>query len=90
MSEHRLWIVEEVPANDNYTGHRQTLGSYYLDEFSSWHWVRPDDKLNESQREEWDRIMDKLRDVNGEDLRHLTCFQGLLEHCLGQNTTIYK
>ena len=31
---------------------------------------------------EWNRVMNLLSNVNGEDLRHVVCAVGLLDHCL--------
>jgi hypothetical protein len=43
--------------------------------------VRPDDRLSPAQQKEWDRVLDVLSNVGGEDLRHVVCFAGLLDHC---------
>jgi hypothetical protein len=73
-------VIEEIPLENDQTGHRQTMGEVEtLDE--SWRWVRPDDRLSPAQQKEWDRVLDVLSNVGGEDLRHVVCFAGLLDHC---------
>lgn len=81
METHRVWIVEEVLV-DGKIAQRQSLATYQEDE-KNWQWICPD-ILNEKQKEEWHRIMDVLSNVNGEDLRHIICGVGLLDHCLSR------
>ncbi len=76
----RVWTIEEVPVPSGDLGQRQTVGTYEL-KGDLWHWLRPDDQLDEAGRAEWDRVMVALTNVNGEDLRHIVCFAGLLDHC---------
>lgn len=78
----RVWVIEE--ATDAVTGEigqRQTMGTTSLHEDGQWSWDRPDDRLTPKQQAEWDRVMKMLQNVNGEDLRHVVCFAGLLDHC---------
>jgi hypothetical protein len=77
----RVWVVEEVEA-DGQMAQRQTLGEYELQDDGSWAWVRPDERLPQQARVEWDRVMDKLKNVEGEDLRPIVCSAGLLDYCL--------
>lgn len=74
----RVWVVEEVPAGQE-LGQRQTTGRYAL-EGGVWAWLPPED-CTAAERAEWERVMGKLRDVGGEDLRHVVCYAGLLDHC---------
>jgi hypothetical protein len=82
MATRRVWVVEEILADNREIAQRQTVGSYDLQPDDSWAWIRPNERLDTDQQTEWDRVMDALRDVNGEDLRHIVCFAGLLDHCL--------
>jgi hypothetical protein len=88
--ERKVWVVEEVPTPEGY-GQRQTMGRSVQRKDGSWRWVRPDDELTAEERAEWNRVMEKLRDVGGEDLRHLVCCAGLLDHCTARSQiTPYK
>jgi hypothetical protein len=78
----RVWVIEEVKEGET-TGHRQTMGTYTLDddEDGSWHWDRPDDQLTEEGKKEWDRVVGLFKNVGGQDMRHLIDFSSLLDHC---------
>lgn len=87
MSTRKVWVVEEI-ATDAGIGQRQTEGSLNNnDSTSKWSWIRPDNRLTVEQQTEWDRVLTALNNVNGEDLRHIVCFAGLLDHCLRPATT---
>lgn len=82
MSELRKsWLVQEVLLANGDIGQRQTVG-VFNDNGDSWGWVRPDDRLDDVQKAEWDRVLSLLKNVGGEDLRHVVCFGGLLDHCV--------
>lgn len=84
-TERRVWVVEEVDTGAD-IGQRQTMGTFSDNEDGTWHWDRPDNRLDEAGKQEWDRVMGVLSNVNGEDLRHVVCFAGLLDHCLSPQT----
>lgn len=83
----RVWTVEEVPLPQGGFGQRQTEGAFDENTDKTWYWVRPDERLNDAQRKEWDRVIGLLQKVKGEDLRHVICFAGLLDHCLKNGMT---
>lgn len=87
--QNKLWVVEEVDVGNGNIAQRQTIGMVANADDGSWCWVKPDERLTDPQKIEWDRVMNLLKNVNGEDLRHLTCFAGMLNHCtsavLGEN-----
>lgn len=82
MATRRLWVVEEREV-DGQIAHRQSAQTYTENEDGSWHWDRPDERLTNDQKAEWDRVMALLANVNGEDLRHIVCATGLMDHCHG-------
>lgn len=81
MEIRKVWIVEEVLIEGK-IAQRQSLATYQ-EEGEDWQWICPD-VLDQKQQEEWNRIMNLLSNVNGEDLRHITCGVGLRDHCLGK------
>lgn len=78
-STRRVWIVEEVetPAG---VAQRQTQGEYILNEDGGWRWIMPMDMTPEAT-EKWKRVMKRLSDVDGEDLRPVVCYAGLVDYC---------
>jgi|694.fasta_scaffold23901_2 hypothetical protein len=88
MGQRKFWGVEEVIIEDGSIAQRQTQISFQDNEDGSWHWVCPSDRLSEQQQEEWHRIMDRLKDVDGEDLRHIVCGVGLMDHCFGKEDLV--
>lgn len=85
MSIKKVWVVEEVESNGSLT-HRQTESSYTDNADGSWFWNPPTDRLGASGVEEWNRVMSLLKDVNGEDLRHVVSAVSLMTHCLDVNS----
>lgn len=81
MATRKVWIIEELEV-DGKLAHRQSVQSYTEDETTGeWEWDKPTDRLTIEQQEEWDRVMKLLKNIKGEDLRHLACAQGLMDHC---------
>lgn len=81
MGTRRVWIIEELEV-DGSIAHRQRVQSYTEDEVTGdWSWDKPTDRLTPEQQVEWDRIMTALSNVEGEDLRHVVCAQGLMDFC---------
>lgn len=85
-NQRRVWVVEEVPLQRGAVGQRQTEGAVADNDDGTWRWVRPDERLTKDQQEEWDRVVGLLKKVKGEDLRHVICFAGLLDHCMNPKT----
>lgn len=83
MSEEsrRIWVVEQVQIDDGSLAQRQTEVFFTENDDGSWHWNCPEDRLDEAGCQEWNRIMEIMKDVNGEDLRHIICGAGLMDHC---------
>lgn len=84
MSEriYKLWVIEEQQVGDE-IAHRQTIMHWAeREDDDSWHWIMPEERLDSTAQQEWDRVMGLLSDVNGEDLRHVVCGVGLMDHCL--------
>jgi hypothetical protein len=81
----KVWVIEEIES-DGQINHRQTETSYDLKEGDSWSWSVPD-SLNDDQKSEWSRVLNLLKNVNGEDLRHVVCAAGLMTHCYNESRT---
>lgn len=82
MLTRKIWLVEEVTLENEDVGHRQSLVEFNESEVDgSWFWVCPSDRLDEAGQAEWFRVLDLLKNVNGEDLRHIVCGVGLMDHC---------
>jgi hypothetical protein len=89
MATYNLWLVEEMDSNnDGVLEQRQSVSSITVNEDGGWNWTRPDDRLAEGGVAEWDRVMNILKNVNGEDLRHIVCATGLMDHCNDSGTGI--
>lgn len=89
MATYNLWLVEEMDAdNDGVLEQRQSVSSITVNEDNTWHWNCPSDRLTEDGVTEWNRVMNILKSVNGEDLRHIVCATGLMDHCNGGSTGI--
>lgn len=80
MSQRKFWTVEEVELEDGSIAHRQTEISLTV-EGDSWKWNCPADRLDAAGQAEWNRVINLLKNVNGEDLRHVVCGVGLMDHC---------
>lgn len=90
MSERKIWVIEEIVSGDSIS-HRQSVAIYNQNQDGSWGWMRPDSSLSPEAQAEWDRVMLALSNVNGEDLRHVICGVGLMDHCLdSQNIKNYS
>lgn len=81
MAVRKVWVVEELEV-DGKIAHRETVTSYTENKDGSWSWDIPTDRLSAPGKKEWERLMNLLKDVKGEDLRHLVCGAGLMTHCL--------
>lgn len=82
MATRKIWLIEEIDLDGGEIGHRQSLATYTEDESDgSWMWDAPEGRLTEQEMTEWQRVMALLSDVNGEDLRHVICAVGLMDHC---------
>lgn len=82
MSSHKVWVIEELLVDGSIT-HRQSVATYELNQVDdSWHWTRPDDRMTQAAKDEWDAVMTALSNVGGRDLRHIVCGVGLMDHCL--------
>lgn len=84
MGIRKVWVIEEVESEGSIC-HRQSDSSYTLGEDGKWTWNAPEDRLTPEALVEWNRVMDLLKNVNGEDLRHVVCGVGLMTHCLDRN-----
>lgn len=81
MATRKVWVVEEIEV-DGSIAHRETVSSYNENKDGSWAWNVPEDRLTLEAKKEWNRVMNLLKDVKGEDLRHVVCGVGLMTHCL--------
>lgn len=87
MATRRVWIIEELEVDGN-IAHRQSVQAYTdVEETGDWHWDCPEERLAPEQKAEWDRIMDLLSNVGGEDFRHVVCAQGLMDFCFEKTET---
>lgn len=84
MATRKVWVIEEVEVDGNIC-HRQSDSSYELNNDGKWSWNAPSDRLTPEQVVEWNRVLDLLKNVNGEDLRHVVCGVGLMTHCLDES-----
>jgi hypothetical protein len=84
MATRKVWVIEEVES-DGALCHRQSDSSYEIDQDGKWSWNAPADRLSTEATAEWNRVMDLLKNVNGEDLRHVVCGVGLMSHCLDRS-----
>lgn len=82
MEKRNVYVAEEVLNDNDEVARRQSTSSYTENEDGSWHWDCPESKMTVEQVAEWNRVMNLLSNVNGEDLRHVVCAVGLLDHCL--------
>ncbi len=81
MTVHKCWLIDEI-ITDGVISHRQSVATYEENEDKSWQWIRPDDRLvSDAAKAKWDEVMLALSDVNGVDLRGVTCGIGLMDHC---------
>lgn len=80
VSQKRIWVIEEIDSNGQ-VGQRQSMSLVNIDQDDNWCWARPDDRLSNSGIGEWNRVMAALKNVHGEDLRHVVCATGLMDHC---------
>lgn len=79
----RVWLVKEVPDKTGELAQRQSMLTIAVDDQTDkWYWIRPDERLGAAGIAEWNRIMKLLENVHGEDLRHVVCGVGLMDHCL--------
>lgn len=88
MVAKKVWVVEEVEIGDGVEmGQRQSI-MVYIDDYETgqWQWKRPDERLESPEaKAEWNRVLQALSNVKGEDLRHVVCAAGLMDHCLNTN-----
>ena len=84
MANRKVWVIEEIES-DGAICHRQSDSSYEINQDGSWSWNAPLDRLGEEEAVEWNRVMDLLKNVNGEDLRHVVSAVGLMTHCLNRS-----
>ena len=90
MATRKVLVIEEIEKEKKIC-HRQTEVYYEQNEDGKWNWIVPKDRLDADGLKEWNRIMDLLKDVHGEDLRHIVCGVGLLTHCLdNKNINCYS
>jgi hypothetical protein len=76
----RIWTIEEY---DGGKAQRHTVMSKVVDpNTGNWWWERPDDRLSADQKLIWDRVMNKLENVGGEDMRCLISPAALMTFCL--------
>jgi hypothetical protein len=78
MAEKRMWVIEEIDV-DGQIDHRQTAITFsdITGDLS-----RPDGRLGAAGEAEWDRVMLRMTNVLGEDLRHVINGVALMDHCL--------
>ena len=81
METRKVWVIEEVKV-DGAIAHRKTESSYTEESDGTWFWNIPEDRFTSECQDEWKRIMDTLKDVNGEDMRHLVSAVSFMTHCL--------
>lgn len=84
METRKVWVIEEVEIEGK-IGHRQSDSSYSLVNDGKWSWNVPEDRMTPEGVAEWNRVMGILKNVNGEDLRHVVCGVGLMTHCLDKS-----
>ena len=77
----KVWVIEEVETNGA-IAHRQSVASF-SENAETWSWDCPAERLDANGQAEWERIMSVISSVNGEDLRHVICGVGLMDHCNG-------
>lgn len=80
MSKLKFWTIEEIELDGGGIAHRQTEMKVIKEE-NGWKWDCPVDRLDSAGQAEWYRVLNLLKDVNGEDLRHIVCGAGLMDHC---------
>lgn len=85
VTNKKVWVVEELEVN-GVIAHRQTESSYTEKADGSWSWNVPEDRLTDEGKAEWTRVMNVLKDVKGEDFRHLVSAVSLMTHCLEPNS----
>lgn len=78
MKKKKLWVIREIPLGDK-IAHRQSTIEY---DCETSQLIRPDDRLGEAGKEEWDRVIKRLSNLGGDDLRRIVDGPGLLDHCL--------
>jgi hypothetical protein len=81
MATRKLWVIEEVGLEDGGVAHRQSEAVFIDNTDESWAWVCPSDRLDAAGQAEWTRVLNALKNVDGEDMRHLVCGIGLMDHC---------
>ena len=91
MATRKVWVIEEIELEDGQIAHRQSDSSYELNQDGTWNWNKPYDRMNDAAEQEWDRVLNLLKNVNGEDLRHVVSGVSLMTHCLDpQNIESYS
>ena len=86
MSKNKMLVIEY---RDDESSRRQSTAHFLEDpESGAWKWCVPD-VLDETQAAEWNAVMSLLSDVDGQDLRHVVCGVGLMDHCLGTSDGEY-
>lgn len=76
MSILKTWVIEEIDLGDGNIGHRQSIVNF---DAETGDLIRPDDRLNEVGRAEWDRVIALL---NANDICHCINGPALADHCL--------
>jgi hypothetical protein len=85
MATRTIWVIEEREV-DGQIANRESNCTYTESENGSWSWDCPTARLSSAEAlAEWNRVMGLLSNVNGEDLRHIVCGVGLMDHCLNAN-----
>lgn len=75
----KAWLIEEVDLGDGNVGQRQTVAEF---DSETGLWVRPDERLQDQDAiNEWDDVMHKMENLQGEDLRYCMSPVGLMDHC---------
>lgn len=82
MSIRKVHVIEEIDLENGDVGERQTPVEITVNADGSWKWNMPESRLTPEQEAEWNRVLDVLSNVNGEDLRHVVCGAGLMDHCI--------
>lgn len=85
MSIRKVHVIEEIDLPNGDVGERQTPINITVNEDESWSWNMPESRLTPEQETEWNRVLTVLSNVNGEDLRHVVCGAGLMDHCVDPN-----
>ena len=70
--------MEEVSGKGDEILHRETV-MYFDNETGAW--VRPDDRLTEEQQKVWTALMEKIIDIQGQDVRHMIHPVSLMDFC---------